>query len=174
MRLRRLHPIPLFSFDEGLDIFREFVDQALPRFLAGPGDVWAEQHFDAHVGREQRMRKRRRFLLQDIGGVARERLALQGMGNRQLIHHRAAREIDEMGRGFHEAQSLRIDEVMRFFGQRAMDRHEIAAPQQLWQRIADRRFRILGLREARDADLHAKAPRQLRHAASNLAITDDA
>src|SRR5262245_66647828 len=92
--------------------------------------------------------------------------------------YEAARGSDEIGVRLHQRELPRAYHAARAFVERAVDRHEVGAPQQLVERHLDRTARgdrlLVETRIAGD-DLHAEeAPAELGDAAADIADADDA
>src|SRR5262249_22753933 len=90
----------------------------------------------------------------------------------------AARGGDEIGVRLHQRELVRADHAARPFVERAVDRHEVRAPQQLVERHLDRAARgdrlLVEIRIAGD-DLHAEeTTAELGDAAAAIAEADEA
>ena len=114
---------------------------------------------------------RRRLDIQHIQRRAADHPRAQGLGQRRVIHHRAACGVYQQRVRLHACQSVGIDQALGVRGQRHVQRQHINLRQQVIQgNPAGTRLASGALR---DQHLHAEGARQTLHAAAELTVTDD-
>src|SRR6516225_10081204 len=133
---------------------------------------------DHVVELQQRMVGRRRLLVPHVEAGAGDLFCAQRLGERALVMYEAARRGDEIGVRLHQRELARADHAAGSFVERAVDRHEVGAPQQLVERHLDgaaRGDRLLVEIGIAGDDLHAEeTAAELGDAAADIADADDA
>lgn len=124
-----------------------------------------------------------RLVLEDVEPGAGDLAAAQRLDERGLVDDRPAGRVDEVGAGFHRAQRLGVDEVMRRPGltggdERAVQRDDVCGCQEFGQLEASRAElgRSVGghVARARVDDVHPEGPGAPGHRDADPAGADDA
>lgn len=117
-------------------------------------------------------------MLVDVERGTGDHAGAKGVGQRALVHDRAAGGVDEVRRRAHPAQRRRIDEVVGVSVVRAVDGDDVARAQQLVERdppSAARRLELGGDRSAAVVhDLHVERPGPAAQRLADGTHADDA
>src|SRR5581483_4052453 len=151
-------PRRAFAVERAKDLLGGDAAHVLARLAGDTGSVRARQHV---VELQQGMLGRRRLPGPDVEAGARDALFLQGLQQCVLVMDEAARGGDEEGVRLHQRELPRADHAAALFGQWAVDRDIVGAPQQIVEpdlRRAPRRDLVGGEIGIVGQHLHAEQP----------------
>ena len=117
-RLLYVHHILRFTGEEGADVVDADVHQTGARGAGGPGEVRGD---DTIFRGEEGMIWSRRFDGEDVQTGTGDAIAVEGMGEGGFVYEAAAAGVEEEGEGFHPSEALRVDEILGFGSEGAVE-----------------------------------------------------